>query len=69
MTSLLKFESTVYYYGFLCQLSQVTEEDWLSKTDLSCPHFFFWMLQLLLKDLIIIFLFDQDSLKADQLLE
>ena len=36
---------------------RVTEEDWLSETDLSGPHTFFWMFLLLLKELIIIFLF------------
>ena len=35
----------------------VTEEDWLSETDLSDPHSFFWVFLLLLKELIITFLF------------
>ena len=34
---------------------RVTEEDWLSETDLSGPHYFFWTFLLLLKELIIIF--------------
>ena len=36
---------------------RVTVEDWLSETDLSGPCSFFWMFLLLLKELIIIFLF------------
>ena len=37
----------------------VTEEDCLSETDLSGPPSFFWMLSLLLKELIFIFVFTE----------
>ena len=43
--------------AFIASSFRVTEEDWLSETDLSGPHSFFWMFLLLLKELIIIFLF------------
>ena len=43
--------------AFTASSFRVTEEDWLSETDLSGPHFFFWMFLLLLKELIIISLF------------
>ena len=43
--------------AFTASSFRVTEEDWLSETDLTGPHSFFWMFLLLLKELIIIFLF------------
>ena len=46
--------------AFTASSFRVTEEDWLSETDPSGPHSFFWMFLLLLKELIIIFLFGID---------
>ena len=43
--------------AFTASSFRVTEEDWLSETDLSGPHSFFGIFLLLLKELIIIFLF------------
>ena len=45
--------------AFTASSFRFTEEDWLSETDLSDPHSFFLMFLLLLKELIIIFLFEQ----------
>ena len=55
MTPLLKLEIAVFL-AFIASSFRVTEEDWLSETDLSGPPSFFWMFSLLLKELIFIFL-------------
>ena len=46
--------------AFTASSFRVTEEDWLSETDLSGPRSFFWKFLLLLKELIIIFVFILD---------
>ena len=61
--SLYDFFVEIRNYSILLWLSlpvhsgSLNLEDWLSKTDLSGPHSFFWMFLPLLKELIIIFLF------------
>ena len=45
--------------AFSASSLRATGEDWLSETDLSGPHSFFWMFLQLLKELIIIFLFQK----------
>ena len=42
--------------AFIASSLNVTQEDWLSETDLSGPPSVFWMFSLLLKVLIFIFL-------------
>ena len=40
--------------AFIASSFRVTEEDWLSETDLYVPPSFFWMFSLLLKELLFI---------------
>ena len=42
------------FLAFIASSFRVTEEDWLSETDLCCPRSFFWMFSLLFKELIFI---------------
>ena len=52
---LVEIRNYSIFLAFIASSFRVTEEDWLSETDLSGPPSFFCMFSLLLKELIFIF--------------